>query len=172
MQAWPLLALSAFVGLLIPAQAAMNVKIRQFAGNEFSGTAINFWVGTAALALIVAASFAGVGAKFDFANLARAPWWAWLGGFVGIGFVTCTVLIMPVTGNGAFTVAVVFGQLLGAVLLDHYGWLGNPHRPADPQRWLGVAVMLAGVLLVVPWKARAPAVPAAESAEHAVERTP
>ncbi len=161
-----LLGLAAFVGLLIPAQAAMNVKFRQFAGHPFAGTVVNFWVGSAALLAILAVTMLR-GTKFDAANLANAPWWAWLGGFIGVAFVTCAVLILPLTGNAAFTVAVIFGQMLGAVLLDHYGWLDNPRKPADVQRWLGVACVLAGVWLVARdgGPAAAPA-----STEQTVER--
>ena len=163
-----LLAAAAFVGLLVPAQAAMNVRIRAHAGHPFAGTAINFWVGSAALAVIVAATWFW-GHKFDGRGMAQAPWWAWLGGFIGVGFVTCTVLVVPKTGNAAFTVAVIFGQMLGAVLLDHFGVLGTPQKSADVQRWLGVGCVLVGVWLVVPRERPAPA-NQAPSAEHAERR--
>jgi transporter family-2 protein len=43
----------------------------------------------------------------------------------------------------------VAGQLLAAVVLDHYGMLGFVQHPANGWRLLGIGLILAGVLLVV-----------------------
>jgi len=43
----------------------------------------------------------------------------------------------------------VAGQLLAAVVLDHYGLLGLALHPTNGWRLLGMALIVAGVLLVV-----------------------
>jgi transporter family-2 protein len=43
---------------------------------------------------------------------------------------------------------VIAGQLLGAVILDHFGWIGFPVKEISWTRILGIAVMILGVYLV------------------------
>jgi transporter family-2 protein len=46
---------------------------------------------------------------------------------------------------------VVFGQMAGSLLLDHFGVL-HSRQPADALRVLGVVLVAVGALLVVkPW---------------------
>ena len=41
------------------------------------------------------------------------------------------------------------GQTIIAIVLDHYGWLGNPRSAASPLRLLGAVLLVAGVLVIV-----------------------
>ncbi|MFN7231890.1 MAG: DMT family transporter [Brevundimonas sp.] len=42
----------------------------------------------------------------------------------------------------------IAGQLALSLVLDHFGWLGVPRQPLSLTRIAGVALVLAGVLLV------------------------
>ena len=53
----------------------------------------------------------------------QVPWWAWLGGAVGAGDVASTVAAAPRLGALNLFAAVIFGQLVCSVLLDHFGML-------------------------------------------------
>jgi transporter family-2 protein len=55
----------------------------------------------------------------------------------------------PRLGATALMALTVFGQLLAALLIDHYGALGFPQNQATAQRILGAALLLAGVVLIV-----------------------
>ena len=48
-------------------------------------------------------------------------------------------------GTAVATVAVIFGQLTMSMLIDNFGWLGNPAIPFSPSR-LG-AVICLGIAL-------------------------
>jgi transporter family-2 protein len=41
------------------------------------------------------------------------------------------------------------GQTVAAMLLDHFGLLGNPRAEASPLRLLGASLLIAGVLVIV-----------------------
>ena len=41
------------------------------------------------------------------------------------------------------------GQTIAALLLDHFGLLGNPRAEASPLRLLGAGLLIAGVLVIV-----------------------
>ena len=42
----------------------------------------------------------------------------------------------------------ITGQLTCSLVLDHFGWLGAPVHPVDLPRLLGVACLMAGVVLI------------------------
>ncbi len=44
--------------------------------------------------------------------------------------------------------AVIAGQLIGSVALDHFGALGLPQQAISPGRALGIAFLIAGVFLI------------------------
>src|SRR3982750_3202233 len=122
---WLLLAAGA--GILIPVQAAVNYKMRTFVGQPLYSTLINFGVGTIVLGVILATiSAANEGGSWRKA--VDAPWWAWTGGALGLFFVTATVIVVKYTGQATFSVAMLAGQTVGALMLDHFGWLGTETR--------------------------------------------
>ena len=58
----------------------------------------------------------------------------------------------PLPSPFALICLVVFGQMAGSLLLDHFGVL-HPRQPADALRVFGVVLVAVGALLVVkPWQ--------------------
>ncbi len=51
-------------------------------------------------------------------------------------------------GLAVFFAAIVSGQLIGSLTLDHLGAFGAASRPIDLRRMLGVVALLAGVILI------------------------
>ena len=43
--------------------------------------------------------------------------------------------------------AAILGQMLGSFLVDTFGWFGVTKIPFDPLRLLGIALLVAGLLL-------------------------
>jgi bacterial/archaeal transporter family-2 protein len=142
---WLLAAL--FIALIIPAQAAMNAKMREFVLNPMYSAMINFSVG-ALLGVIVTSVTVWLGLPGNWRGVTQAPWWAWGGGLVGMTFVTIALLSVPRLGTATFSAVIVAGQLIGALILDHYGWLGVPQNSVTPARLAGALLLLAGVLLM------------------------
>ncbi len=142
---WLIAALLA--ATIIPAQAAMNAKMREFVVNPMYSAMINFSVG-ALMGLIVTAVTIWRGEPGNWRGVAQAPWWAWGGGVVGMIFVTIALLVVPRIGSATFSAVIVAGQLIGALLLDHYGWLGLPQSSITPTRISGALLLLAGVWLM------------------------
>lgn len=76
------------------------------------------------------------------------PWWTWIGGPLGAVFVLAGAALAPRLGAAAFISAVVAGQLLCSLALDHFGLMNVPQQPLTAARMLGAALVFAGVLLV------------------------
>jgi transporter family-2 protein len=79
---------------------------------------------------------------------ARIPWWAWSGGMFGAIFIALGILLVPKIGAATFIALLVAGQMLASVAFDHFGLLGLAQRPVDLPRIIGVALLIAGVLLI------------------------
>lgn len=145
------LALAVFIGMLLPLQALINAALgRQTFGPVFAAL-MSFAVGTVVLAVWWVASRP----TFEAAALAKVPWWAWTGGAIGAVYVAAATLLIPRMGAAALICAVVFGQVVGSLVLDHFGVL-HARTPIDPLRVVGALLVIAGALLVVkPWQSAA-----------------
>lgn len=142
--AWLFLLLAFAAGGALPIQAGINARLATWIGGPIRASAISFAVGTlvlVALALVVTRGVA------DTSRAAAAPWWVWLGGAVGAGYVASTVAAAPRLGALNLFLAVVAGQLACSVLLDHFGVLYR-HHPLSAGRVLGMLLVGAGVALV------------------------
>lgn len=142
------LALALFIGMLLPLQALINGSLgKQTFGPVFASLA-SFCVGT----LVLLAWWVGSRPAFEVATLVKVPWWAWTGGLIGALYVAGATLLIPRMGAASLICVVVLGQVVGSMLLDHFGVL-QARQPIDGMRVLGALLVIAGALLVVkPWK--------------------
>ncbi len=145
MTLWFYLASAVALGVLLAIQPLMNAVLARAIGSPYGAASISILVAfLGALALI---AITGRGDTSRSA-LASVPWWIYLAGLAGTAFVAGGVVIAPVTGALLFFLCVIAGQLLGATLADHVGAFGLDIRPASLPRLAGIALVLAGVVLV------------------------
>jgi transporter family-2 protein len=77
------------------------------------------------------------------------PWYALCAGVFGLIVIAAISFMIPRIGVAASITAIVAGQLLVGMFLDHFGLLGAAVRPMDLTRLLGMGVVLFGVWLTV-----------------------
>lgn len=78
-----------------------------------------------------------------------APWYAYTSGALGLVIVGTLAFSTPRLGLvTAFTLFVAAQFAMGA-LVDHFGWLGATVRPLNASRLTGMAVVLAGIWLII-----------------------
>jgi transporter family-2 protein len=136
---------TAAIGGLLALQVGLNAVMRSHTGTALSAALINFVIGSVALAAVLLATR---GPLPTGAQLAGAPWWAWLAGLGGAAYVASSAVLGPLIGGAAFLACVVAGQMAGSLLLDHYGWIGFPERPITTARLIGAALVVVGVVLL------------------------
>ncbi len=134
-------------GMMLPIQAAVNAKLRTFVLNPIYSALISFMVGTLVL-FIVGSFMASQGQVGNLRAAGNAPWWAWIGGALGALFVTMAILAVPKIGAAGYSGALITGQLFGALVLDHYGWLGLPKTSISPSKIAGAGLLLLAVWLL------------------------
>jgi len=112
-----LLLLVVAAGFLIAAQQAVNGRVRRATGDAAVATLVNFLVGTSALV----AAYLVVGAVSGW-HVHRWPdaahWWLYSGGALGATFVAVAAVIVRLLGVLRLGLAIIAGQLLGAIVLD------------------------------------------------------
>ncbi len=137
-------AVMVIAGALVAMQAPINSALGKAAGT-FAAASISFIIGTTALVGITVLS----GSKVDLAAVGDLRWYYLTGGLLGAAYVTTVLVSVRTLGAGGVTAATIAGQLSASVLIDRAGILGIPERSLTPARAAGIALLAAGVFLIV-----------------------
>ncbi len=140
-----LVLLLTVAGMGLTVQQAVNSRLRGAVGSPVLSALVSFGVGIVLLGLLAATGAFGRGRLTDLGPL---PWWAWTGGLFGAAYVTLAVIGVPRVGSAVVICCAVFGQLLAALVIDSFGWLGVPRSPLTAGRILGAVLLFVGVLLI------------------------
>ena len=141
--------LLAFVtGAGVAAQSVINSRLRLLLGGPVWAAAAQFVVGLG-LVLIVAAATRQPAPITS--GLGGAPWWIWTGGAFGAAFIVVTIVLTAKIGATLTLASIIVGQLMAALVVDHYGLFVGTVVRLTPTRMMGVALLLLGVTLIS-WK--------------------
>lgn len=145
MKAWLLLpGLALCVGALIPIQAAANASLSESIDSVVYSALVLFFVGLVITVGYVLINGAPVPAMADFIS---APAYSYVGGLIVATYVLVITYLAPRMGVGNAICFVVTGQILMAVLIDHFAWLGATASPIDLRRCGGVILMIFGLFM-------------------------
>ncbi|MCJ0576221.1 DMT family transporter [Enterococcus cecorum] len=115
--------------------------------SPFLASLFSFAIGTLFLALI--AIFQGVPLLITSDVSARTPWWAYLGGLLGMLGLTANILLFPILGSVQTVILPILGQLLMSILIDHFGLFHTLLRQLSFNHFLGFISLIVGALLIV-----------------------
>ena len=132
-------------GFGLTAQVGMNSQLRKVLQSANQAALISFMVGTLALIGLLVAMRTPLPAR---ETLAAVPVWAWFGGLLGASYVATSTIVAAELGATTLLGLALLGQLLTAMVVDHFGWLGLPENPITWTRMAGVALVGMGAWLV------------------------
>jgi transporter family-2 protein len=132
-----------FLGVILTVHLAMNGKVGAAINNPRVGNAV-FWCIGALGAVLIGLTGWQSGA---LAGLSRVHPVLLTAGLMGASLVFGIAWLIPQIGAGPMTFALLAGQIVGGMVLSHFGWLGSPVRPISAVNALGALVMLGGVFL-------------------------
>jgi transporter family-2 protein len=139
------LLLAILAGALLPIQAGVNLQLRALIGHPLTAALVSFVVG----AIGLAAAAGAVRAPMWLGGAwGRSEWWHWSGGVLGAVYIVGTIVLAPRLGAATFVAALVAGQMIMSLVIDHYGWVGFAEHAISPLRVLGAVLVVGGVLLV------------------------
>ena len=141
---WPaLLTVGAGVSVLI--QQVLNANLRSEINSAPWSGFMSYLLGVVCMIALAAALRDPVPSA---TTISRVPLWAWSGGIFGAIFIGLSIVTIPKLGGAAYIALLVTGQMIAALAVDHFGWLGVEERPIDLPRMLGVALLIGGVVLI------------------------
>lgn len=143
----PLLVLTMFLGVVLAVHLAMNGKVGAALNNPRVGNAV-FWCIGAAGAVIIGLTGWQANALSPLKQVHPLLLTA---GLLGTCLVFAIAWLIPQVGAGPVMITLLAGQVLGGLLMSHFGWLGSPVSPVTPTQIAGVLVMIGGVVLST-WK--------------------
>ena len=139
---WIIIALVS--GTFLPIQAALNARLGKSIDNPALAALISFVIGALALSLYVIITKQSV----SWAAIKTVPPYAWLGGLLGAFYVTAIIFAFPRIGPALTFGLIVTGQMIIAILLDHFNVLVTQQHSINPLRILGVVLIIAGVIII------------------------
>ena len=139
------IVIALLLGAVLPIQAAINTRLSKTVGTPVLAAFVSFAVGTIALFLylLFTRQLSTQGMPIQ-----QSPWWIWTGGLLGVFFVAGIVMVLPKLGTVLAFSLVLGGQMLTAIIIDHFGWLGVSIREISVGRIAGVLLLIIGVILI------------------------
>jgi transporter family-2 protein len=142
-------------GAAVPFQAGANAMLGRLLGHPLWATFVSLGV-SAVLIVPVMIAFRLPVPSVGMAL--KGPWWIWIGGAAGVVYITAALLLAPKLGAASFIVAVIAGQMMASLAIDHFALLSFASRPVNIARFAGLVFIIAG-LVVTQWaSAVAPAI--------------
>jgi len=142
------IAFAVLAGAVLPVQGVINSQLAKSLDNVVLAALISFVVGGLAL-LIIFLYRTGGSLGTSLMSLKEVPPMLYIGGLLGVVYVTSVAVLIPKVGVANTMIAVILGQVLLSLLIDHYGILGVEVREVGWLRVLGASLVLLGLVLVV-----------------------
>lgn len=139
----PYYALTFLIGIVLTVHLAMNSKVGAVLDNPRLGNAL-FWCIGAIAAVLIGLSGWHAGALKPLHDVNPVLLGA---GVLGASLVFGIAYLIPRIGAANLTLIMLAGQILAALVLSHFGWLGSPKNPVSTRNIIGAVIMFAGVIL-------------------------
>jgi transporter family-2 protein len=137
------IALTVGAGLLVGMQAAANSALSDRVG-DLGAAFVSVTIAFAIISLLLLV----VGHPGRLAQIGSVRPAELIGGAGGAAVITVGLITIRTLGAGAVIALLVTAQLVIALLIDRFGWFGLQHVAIGPTRLLGLALVIAGTVLV------------------------
>lgn len=145
-------ALAVVAGFITAIQSRVNGELAGYLGSGTSAALVNFTVGLAISAVVVAVtprSRAGVRKIIASLRTKTLPWWMLTGGALGAFFIAIQATSVPLIGVALFFVALVSGQTASSLIVDRVGLGTAGSVPITSARLMGAAGAAIAVVVAV-----------------------
>ncbi|MEM1331652.1 MAG: DMT family transporter [Planctomycetota bacterium] len=133
-----------------PIQSAINGQLKSIVKQPVIASLAN-GAGAAVLAggiLLVGGVLLKQLSMPESATVMRVPWWAWFGGVFSVLVIVAQSTGAHYLGTATLIALFVAAQGVSGLIVDHFGLLGMPRNGASVQRLVGVALLVAGAILL------------------------
>jgi len=137
---------SIIAGAVMSLQGVINTRLSERIGVLEANL---FVQGTAFLLSFLALLIFGRG---DLPAIRGTKWYYLVGGVLGLVITVTVILSIKGLSPTAAVSIILIAQLLTAALIDLFGWLGAEKAPFGWQKFVGLALMIGGIVLFK-WRA-------------------
>lgn len=131
-------------GGLIAIQSVLNSNLGQRIGNFGAVLVLTFISAILLIALILLIP--------STSNLRNLPgiseWYLYIGGFLGVAILAAPIYLVPRIGTTSTLIAIILGQSIIALVMDHFGLFASPKIEINLARGIGVFLVAVGAYLV------------------------
>lgn len=138
-----LFLLTMFLGVVLAVHLAMNGAVGAALNNPRVGNAL-FWCIGAVMAVLIGISGWQAGALNGLRMVNPILLTA---GAIGACLVFGIGWLIPQLGAGSVMILLLAGQVVGGMVLSHFGWLGSPVQPVTLTNVVGTLLLLGGAVL-------------------------
>lgn len=128
------------LGVVLAVHLAMNGRVGNIMDNARVANAL-FWTIGAVTAIIVGLTGWESGV---LSNLSEINPLLLTAGAMGALLVFAIAWLIPRTGAGPVFILLLSGQVVGSLVMSHFGWLGSPQEPISLVQIIGALMMVAG----------------------------
>ncbi len=134
-----------FAGAAVATQSAINGQLRASIGSPLVAALISFVVGTTVLVVLTLATRQDIP---TIGQVTSIEWYKYAGGFLGAFFITSVIVSVQRMSVANLLSLVIAGQLITALLYDHFGLIGIKQNPITLTRIIGAAALIIGAYLI------------------------
>ncbi len=139
------LLLALVSGVLMAVQGSLNTALSKVVG-LWEATFVVHATGTVVLLVVLFLLKMGRG---DLGNWSQAPWYSYLGGVISVFIIYLVAASIPNVGVANATTAIIVGQVLTAVIIDHFGAFSLERIPCGWNQVAGLALLAVGARLLL-----------------------
>lgn len=133
--------LALLAGAALSFEGAIYAELGKTIG-QIETSFYNFFMGSIIMGLL------WLFGKGELSYTLKAPKWSLLGGVMGVVYLTSIVVSVPFVGVGITMVAVIIGQLVMSMVIEHFGWLGSKKTRVNKEKIFAVISMIIALILI------------------------
>ncbi|WP_300562880.1 DMT family transporter [Companilactobacillus sp.] len=135
------------IGIGLPMQTSINSRLKVAVGSPFVASLTSFTLGTIFLAIITLIMDHSL--LFSSKLFATQPIWLWIGGFLGVIYLTSNILLFPKLGSVQTVIFPILGQIIMGLAIDNFGLFDSIQKPLSLTRFFGALLVISGVVCAV-----------------------
>ncbi|RAV99235.1 DMT family transporter [Pseudochryseolinea flava] len=138
------LGLALISGMVLPIQASLNAKVGKVLESGVAASLLSFVVGGLSLVMYIVFSSETINTQ-AFKSI---PALGWIAGLLGAFYVTIVIFTIPRIGPALTFSLIVAGQMIVALILEHFNLLVAQQHSINLPRILGMLLIIGGVILI------------------------
>lgn len=142
------LSLGLIFGFGPPLQTTINSLLGEQLNSNFMASLISFVVGFIILLIMTLIFNKSFYIKSNHNSYGKLRLIHFIGGVFGVIFITVNIFLMPYLGAAVTTISGMLGQMIMALIIDHFGLLGTPKNQIDIRKTCGIIGIIIGIILL------------------------